>query len=125
MDQVSGFHLNENGFEFKFPHLKQHFPKIWSLNNPEDIQLLCRKSVYPYSFITNGQVFEESSFPPKEAFFNNLIGEHISEENYQFAEKVWSTFQCENLGEFHDLYLYTDSFLLADIFEAFRQVCLN
>ena len=109
----------------EFPHLKQHFPKVWSFDSPEDIQLLCQKGVYPYSFIKNFQVFEQSSLPPKEAFFNNLIGEHISEENYQFAEKVWSTFRCENLGEFHDLYLYTDIFLLADIFEAFRQVCLK
>ena len=23
----------------EFPHLKQHFPKVWSFNNPEDIQL--------------------------------------------------------------------------------------
>ena len=29
------------------------------------------------------------------------------------------------MGEYHDLYLYQDIFLLADIFEQFRQVCLK
>ena len=32
---------------------------------------------------------------------------------------------CENLGDYHDVYLYQDIFLLADIFEQFRQVCLQ
>ena len=29
------------------------------------------------------------------------------------------------MGDYHDLYLYQDIFLLADIFEQFRQVCLK
>ena len=109
----------------EFPHLYEHMPNVWSLNNPDQVQLLSQKGVYPYSYIKNFQVFEERSLPPKEAFYNELLEEDISDEKYQYAEKVWSTFQCEHLGDYHDLYLYTDIFLLADIFEAFRQVCLK
>ena len=32
---------------------------------------------------------------------------------------------CNTLGDYHDLYLYQDILLLADIFEQFRQVCLK
>ena len=32
---------------------------------------------------------------------------------------------CKSMGDYHDLYLYQDIFLLADIFEQFRQVCLK
>ena len=109
----------------EFPHLHEHMPKVCPLNTPEDLQLLSQKGVYPYSYIENFQVFEETSLPPKDAFYNELLEEDISDEKYQLAENVWSTFQCEHLGDFHDVYLYTDIFLLADIFEAFRHVCLN
>ena len=108
----------------EFPYLTEQFPQVWKMN-AEDLPLLTQKGVYPYSYIKEFQVFEETSLPPKEAFFNDLLEEVISEEDYQHAEKVWSTFHCKTMGDYHDLYLYTDIFLLADIFEAFRQVCLK
>ena len=73
----------------------------------------------------NFEVFEESCLPPKEAFRNDLTGEGISEEEYEFAQQVWITMGCDSLGDYHDIYLYQDIFLLADIFEQFRQVCLK
>ena len=33
------------------------------------------------------------------------------------------TFGCENLGDYHDLYLKTDTLLLACVVEEFRRVC--
>ena len=44
---------------------------------------------------------------------------------YESAQTVWNTTGCQSMGDYHDLYLYQDIFLLADIFEQFRQVCLK
>ena len=109
----------------EFPHLKEQFEKVWSLGDLNDVNLLCQKGVYPYSHIKNFEVFEENRLPPKEAFKNDLTGEDISHEKYEFAQRVWTTMGCQSMGEYHDLYLYQDIFLLADIFEQFRQVCLK
>ena len=109
----------------EFPHLKEQFEKVWPLGDLNDVNLLCQKGVYPYSHIKNFEVFEETRLPPKEAFKNDLTGEDISHEKYEFAQRLWTTMGCQSMGEYHDLYLYQDIFLLADIFEQFRQVCLK
>ena len=41
------------------------------------------------------------------------------------AQKVWNVFEIRNLGEYHDLYVQTDASLLADVFENFRDMCLE
>ena len=109
----------------EFPHLEEQFNQVWSFGKAEDLNLLKQKGIYPYSYVKNFQVFEETCLPPKTAFHNDLTGEDISQESYDFAQQVWDTLNCENLGEYHDVYLYQDIFLLADIFEQFRQLCLQ
>ena len=61
----------------------------------------------------------------KKSFYNKLNLEDITDEDHKHAHKVWNTFNIKNLGEYHDLYVQTDTLQLADVFESFRNVCIN
>ena len=87
--------------------------------------LVLRKGVYPYEDMNSFERFNETSLPPKEAFYSTLTDSHISEEDYEHAKKVWEAYECETLGDYHDIYLATDTLLLADVFENFRKTCLE
>ena len=51
----------------EFPHLKTQFEQEWSFNKPDDVNLLCQKGVYPYAYMKQFNVFEETCLPPKES----------------------------------------------------------
>ena len=69
--------------------------------------------------------FDKTTLPPKEAFYSNLNLEDISDEDYAHAQKVWDVFKIKNLGEYHDLYVQSDTLLLADVYENFRNMCFE
>ena len=90
---------------------------------PEDADLLSRKGVFPYEFMDSFEKFN-FTFPEKDAFFSQLSGK-VSDEDYFHAKEVWKKFGMKSLGEYHDLYLKTDVFLLTDVVENFRTVLLK
>ena len=69
--------------------------------------------------------FDETSLPNKKAFYSELNLEDITDKDYEHAQKVWKVFGIKNLGEYHDLYVQSDTLLLADVFENFRNMCLE
>ena len=69
--------------------------------------------------------FSEEKLPSKEEFYSKLNDCGISDDDHNHAKKVWKEFGVKNLGEYHDLYLKFDVLLLADVFEEFRNVCLE
>ena len=87
--------------------------------------LLEGEGVYPYEYMDNWEQFNEASLPPKKAFYSEFNLEDITDKNYARAQKVQEVFGIRELGEYHDLYVQTDTLLLADIFENFRNMCLN
>ena len=86
---------------------------------------MLRKGIYPYEDMDNWGKFDETTFPPKKAFYSNLNLENISDEDYAHAQKVWKVFEIKHLGEYHNLYAQTDTLLLADVFENFRNKCIE
>ena len=69
--------------------------------------------------------FKETVLPPKKAFYSKLDMSGVSDQDYKHARRVWREFGINNLGDYHNLYLCRDVILLADVFEAFRKVCLD
>ena len=60
---------------------------------------MLRKGVYPYEYVDNWERFNETLLPNKESFFKNL--------------------------SFHDLYVQSNTLLLADVFENLRDMCIK
>ena len=87
--------------------------------------LLLRKGVYPYEYMDSCEKFDETSLPNKESFYSNFNMENISDIDYRHANNVFKKFKLKNLGEYHDLYVNSDTLLLADVFENFRNMCMK
>ena len=87
--------------------------------------LLLRKGVYPYEYIDSWEKFNETSLPSKEDFYSNLNMEDIDDIDYRHGNNVFKGFKLENLGDYHDLYVQSDTLLLADVFENFRDMCIK
>ena len=60
--------------------------------------------------------FNEASLPEKEDFYSHLNMEYITTADYAHAKGVCKDFEIKNIGEYHDLYVQTDTLLLADVF---------
>lgn len=110
--------LKRDGTE-KFLHLNRHF------SDEAEFNLLTRKGVFCYEYMTGFEKFYEKQLPSREAFNSCLSGEECSPEDYLHAKNVWNTFNCQNIQNYHDLYLKTDVLLLADVFENFRTFALT
>lgn len=94
-------------------------------DNAEQRNLLYRKGVFPYNYISSLSKLEEKTLPPLEGFFNHLTKSHISQEEYNFAVVVWEKFKCQTLRDYLCIYLLADVLLLADVFENFRSTSLK
>ena len=84
--------------------------------------LLLRKGVYPYEYMDSWEKFDETTLPPKESFYSNLNLEDFSDGDDTHSQKVREAFKIKNHGEYHDLYFQSDTLLLADVFENFRNM---
>ena len=87
--------------------------------------LLLRKGVYPYEYMDNWERFDETLLPNKESFYSNLNMENIDDIDYRHGNNMFKRFKLKNLGEYHDLYIQSDTLLLADVFKNFRNTCLK
>eukprot|EP01048_Picozoa_sp_COSAG05_P023417 COSAG05_NODE_5063_length_1274_cov_0.869787_2_plen_330_part_00 len=103
----------------KFIYSKRHCSK------PEHLDMLLQKGVYPYDYMSTWDRFSETKLPPKSKFYSKLSESHISAEAHMHGQAVWDAFECSHLGDYHDLYMKTDVLLLADVFENFRQICME
>ena len=69
--------------------------------------------------------FCKTALPDKKYFYSELNLEDITNKNYEHAQKVWEVFEIKNLGEYNDLYVQSDTLLLADVFENLIDTCVE
>ena len=58
-------------------------------------------------------------------YYSELNQKGITKEDPKHVKKVCDTFKIKNLGEYHDLYVQFDTTLLVDVFESFRDKCIE
>ena len=91
----------------------------------KELSLMSQKGAYPYNFIDSFEKFNQTELLTKDQFCSILNDQHITNDEYKNAKKVWKVFNIKTMGEYHDLYLKSDVLLLADVFENFRKTCLQ
>ncbi len=106
------------------------------------IRMLTEKGKYPYEHFDSFDRFKETTIPEAKVFISTLdkcVIDGVDYEDkkddedimveckkaYNKAVSVFNEFKCKNLGDYSDLYLKTDTLILADIFESFRDTCLR
>ena len=68
--------------------------------------------------------FDEIFLPNKKEFYSSLNTEDITDVDYRHSEKAFKNINDKNIGDYHDLYIWSDTLLLADVFENFRSKCI-
>ena len=69
--------------------------------------------------------FNKKSLPQKEDLYSCLNMEDITGADYVRAKSICKEFEITKLGEYHDLYVQSNTLLLADVFDRFRNMCLK
>ena len=70
-----------------------------------------------------GKSLMKQHYLKKKNFYLNM--EEITDADYMHGKRVCKDFEIKNLGEYRDLYLKSDTLLLADVFENFRKMGLK
>ena len=107
--------------------LIKRFANIYEFCN-KDINksiLLLRNGVYPYEYMDSWEKFDETSLPDKEAFYSSLNMEDITDADHSHVKIVFKEFHNKNVGDWHDLYVKSYTLVLADVFENFRNKCIE
>ena len=121
------FHCEKNYRKEINKELIERFASTYKFCN-NDINkfiMLLRKGVYPYEYMDGWDKFNETLIASKESLYSSLTLENITEVDYIHAKNVFKTFKLNNLGDYRDVYVRSDTLLLADIFENFRNACLS
>ena len=94
--------------------------------NDNEFRKSAKKAYFPYSYLDS----QEKCNAPFPVFGiewrNTLTGKiDISEQQYNEAMRIYELLAWNEFGDYHDAYLKIDVFVLADVFEKFRDVCMK
>ena len=95
------------------------------IKDDEQQELLKQKGIFPYSYMKDAHVLRKKQLPKKEEFLNDLTCQHVTKDEYDFAQNIWNSFSCKTFQDYMEIYLLADCLLLCDVFENFRSNCLQ
>ena len=101
--------------------IKYNFP-IHDINK---FILFLRKDVYPFEYIDDWKIFNESLLPGDEDFYSHSNDEGITDVNQTNAKWVGKDFEIKTLREHYGLYVESDVLLLADVLNNFEFIWLE
>ncbi|KAG5666240.1 hypothetical protein PVAND_017621 [Polypedilum vanderplanki] len=110
---------NTQDFTFVETYLKNEYGDKLEINKN-----LFRKQFLPYSYLSY-ETLQETQFPNKDSFFNELKNENLTQENYNYAKKIYLNLKCKNLLEYTLYYLKLDVLLLTEVFIQFRNLIFH
>ena len=84
-----------------------------------------RKGIFPYEWFDSMDKLNNTKLPPKEAFYSKLKKSSISDKDYKQSLDCWNSTGCKTIEDYMMLYLKTDVLLSVDVFEKFRDNCLE
>ena len=84
-----------------------------------------RKGVFPYSFFSHISYLEHKQLPSHDFFQNDLDDKEITSDDYEHVLQVWHMFQCQMFKDYLHLYLLCNVLHLSDVFESFRDKCVD
>ena len=124
---IDSFKFMSSSLDSLVNNLARGNHKFWGFEkfNNNQRELLIKKGIYPYEYMDSWSKFNDRELPSKDKFYSALNMRGISDADYNHARSVWAEFGIKNMGEYHDLYLLTDTILLANVFESFRTVCMD
>ena len=74
----------------------KHISRFWECD--EKFHLMIREGLYPYEYMDSWKKFEETSLPPKDAFYSRLNMKGISDQNFEHTRQVWNTWRKRPLA---------------------------
>ena len=124
---IDSFKFMSSSLDSLVNNLAKGNHKFWGFEKFSNNQreLLIKKGIYPYEYMDSWNKFNDLELPNKDMFYSKFNMSDVSDKDYGHAQKVWKEFKIKNMGEYHDLYLLTDTILLANVFESFRTVCMD
>ena len=86
----------------QFTNVRKFYPHFAQQN------LLTKKGVYCYDYMSSMEKFDETNLPGEDCFYNCLNDKSISKEDYEHAKNVWITLNCKTMHDYHDHNLKSD-----------------
>ena len=83
---------------------------------------MLQKGVYLHEYMNDWEKLNKTSLTEKE---DHLNMDDITDADYAHTKRVSKEFKMKNAGQYHDLYVQSNIFVLVDVFENFRNICLE